>query len=186
MRIARTLLLGMLSCGGLGACATAPTPVPPPTPQSAPEPALQVARTWHRFEARPPKPADCDFEVFEEREPPRRYRQIGVLPFTTNAWMSAAARKRALRETVCEAGADAVLLPHPAVRRMSIGTGQDEEVREYAARFVIWTDGTAAEAAESPAPGQPHEPGVLVVPVGPEWPEETEGTSTRQAPAPQR
>ena len=184
MPVARTLLTAVLSCAGLCACATPPR-VAEPAPAPEPTPTLTLARTWHRFEARPSKPPDCDFEVHEEREPPRPYRQIGVLPFTTNAWMSAAARKRALRETACEAGADAVLLPRPEVRWMSLGSKQSEELREYQARFVIWTEGASPEAAASPesAPATP-EPGVLVVPAGPEWPGETEGTSTRYAPPP--
>lgn len=175
MRVVRTLLLVVPSLVGLGACATAPAPAPEPTP----EPAPQLARTRHRFEARPPKPVDCDFEVFEEREPERPYRQIGVLPFTTNAWLSKAGRKRALRETACESGADAVLLPSPVMRRMKLGVGTDEEVREYAAAFVIWTDVPGSEPILSESePPPPPEPGVLVVPAGQEWPGDTYGTST--------
>jgi hypothetical protein len=172
MRIARTLITAVLSCAGLGACVTSP--------------GGDAARTQHAFEAREPRPADCDFEVFEEREPPRPYRVLGTLPFSSNAWMSEAARKEALRGTACGAGADAVLLPRPSVRKMNLGNRQAEELREYEARFVIWTDGSTPEAAESQQSPQAQEPGALVVPSGPEWPGETEGTSTRQAPASQR
>ncbi len=165
MRIARTLLVAVLSCAGLGACATAPGGAPAPT--------------RHAFEAREPKPADCDFEVFEEREPPRPYRELGTLPFSSNGWMNEARRKEALRETACGAGADAVLLPRPVVRKMNLGNSQAEELREYEARFIIWTDGATPDAAASSEPPLTPPPGALVVPAGPEWPGETEGTSTR-------
>lgn len=171
VRIARTLLMAVLSCAGLGACVTASGGTAEPT--------------RHAFEARPPKPSDCEFELYEEREPTRPYRRIGTLPFSANSWMNEARRKEALRETACGAGADAVLLPRPVVRKMNLGNRRAEELREYEASFVIWTDGATPEAASS-EPAQPQEPGTLVVPAGPEWPEEAEGTSTRQAPSPQR
>lgn len=171
MRIVRPLVTAVLSCAGLCACATASGVAEP---------------TRHAFEARPPKPADCDFEVFEEREPPRPYRLLGTLPFSSNSWMNEKGRKEALRETVCHAGADAVLLPRPVVRKMNLGNRQAEELREYEARFILWTDGSAPEADASDAAQPTFQPGALVVPAGPEWPGETEGTSTRQAPSPRR
>jgi hypothetical protein len=61
---------------------------------------------------------------------------------------------------------------------MNLGNRRAEELREYEAHFVIWTEAVASE----PAPAQPPAPGALVVPAGPEWPGETEGTATHEAP----
>ncbi|XXF77695.1 hypothetical protein P2318_32290 [Myxococcaceae bacterium GXIMD 01537] len=142
------------------------------------------------FEARKPRPPDCDFEVFEAREPPRPYRVLGTLPFESNAWVGAKGRKEALRPTACKAGADAVLLPHPSSRWLKLGSNS-HEVREYEARFLLYTDVPDPEAPppEPPPPEPP--PGTVLIPA-PEWVEGTWGTSTTRveepgaSPAPSR
>jgi hypothetical protein len=136
-------------------------------------PAARVA-----FKPWPSRPADCAFEVFEDREPPRPYEALGELSFDSNPWLGEQGRKEALRETVCRSGADAVLLSHFTERK--VGT---ERVRTYSARFVVYTDvppppevqaaRAAAAAAAQPPPPPPAD--AVVVPA-PDWMQDVEGT----------
>lgn len=151
----------------LGACAHSP-------PEKAP--------VHYTFIKRPAKAPGCDFEVFEEREPPRPYGVVGRLPMRTNEWTGARGRKALLAETVCRAGADAVLLPRPSERLVV-----NERVRDYEAVFIAWTDVPAPRAEdEEPPPlpmnyGPPPSPeeGYIIVPVGPDWPGDSIGTQER-------
>lgn len=154
------------ACLVLGACASTSAP-----------------KKYSAFAVRPSKPEDCDFELFEEREPPRPYTVLGTLPFSANVWLGEKGRKEALQPTACKAGADAVLLPHPTVRRMNLGSGHAEELREYEARFVAWADVPAPPEpqAETPTPPKPS-PGTVVVPA-PSW-EDSEGTAVHHPPEP--
>ncbi|NVJ28249.1 hypothetical protein HUW62_44285 [Myxococcus sp. AM011] len=129
----------------------------------------------------------CAFEVFEEREPPRPYAELGTLTMTGNEWLGAKGRKELLQETVCLMGADAVLLPHPAERKLASGHGAGgQRLREYEARFVAWTDVPARVARlEDPPPLDQRPPltaedGYLIIPVDPEWTSESIGTAVRE------
>ncbi|RJS21784.1 hypothetical protein DRW03_15695 [Corallococcus sp. H22C18031201] len=160
--------MGVLLLGaGALACATA-----------APTPAREFV-----FTSRPPRASGCEFEVWEEREPPRPFTVVGGLPFTANEWLGLKGRKDALRETVCESGADAVLLGRPAERRLGRGAA-----REYQAWFIAYTDVPPPPPPEAPAPETPEGPlpkGSFHVPVmttGAK--EEPEGTQTREVRAP--
>ncbi len=134
------------------------------------------------FVKRPARAPDCDFEVFEEREPPRPYGVLGRLPMSTNEWTGARGRKALLADTVCRAGADAVILPRPVERRLA-----KELVRDYEAVFIAWTDVPTPRAEDEALPplpvnhGPPPSPeeGYILVPVGPEWPGDTIGTQER-------
>ncbi len=138
--------------------------------------------TRHTFVKRPAKAPGCDFEVFEEREPPRPYGVLGVVPVRTNEWVGVRGRKQMLADTACKAGADAVLLPRPTERLLG-----KERVRDYDATFIAWTDVPAPRAEDEELPplpvnhGPPPSPeeGYILVPVGPEWPEDTIGTQER-------
>ena len=135
------------------------------------------------FAERPPKPDDCEFDVYEQREPPREYEVIGTLNLTGNEWLGKSGRKSLLAETACRAGADAVILSSPAERKSSVGI-----VRDYEAQFISFTPGVTEPA---PLPDKPAAaPGAIVAPKGMEWPEESVGESTRKwepkkAPPPQ-
>jgi len=124
------------------------------------------------FAERPPKSPDCEFEVYEQREPPHEYEVIGTLNLTGNQWLGERGRKDLLRETVCQAGADAVILLRPVERTGAAGT-----VRDYEAQFVSFAPGALEPAALPDLP--PAEPGAIVAPRGAEWPEETMGQATR-------
>ena len=125
------------------------------------------------FQERPSKPEGCEFEVYEQREPPREYEIIGTLRLTGNEWLGASGRKGLLAETVCKAGADAVILSSPVERKSAAG-----RVREYEAQFVSFSPGSTEPA---PLPDKPAaEPGAIIAPKGMEWPEESVGESTRQ------
>jgi hypothetical protein len=134
------------------------------------------------FVKRPSKAPGCDFEVFEEREPPRPYGVLGKLPMRTNEWTGVRGRKALLADSVCRAGADAVILPRPVERRLV-----NERVRDYEALFIVWTDVAAPRAEDEELPplpvnhGPPPSPedGYILVPVGPEWPGDTIGTQER-------
>jgi len=126
------------------------------------------------FAERPPRSPDCEFEVYEQREPPHEYEVIGMLNLTGNQWLGAKGRKNLLRETVCQAGADAVILMQPVERRSAAGG----TVRDYEARFISFAPGALEPAALPDLP--PAEPGAIVAPRGMEWPEETLGQSTRK------
>jgi hypothetical protein len=156
----RPLLLSLLALAGPGACATASG--------EAPE--------RHTFVYRPSRPPDCEFEVLEDgREPPRPYTVLGTMPFHGNEWLGTAGRKERLRETACRAGADAVLLSGFVERKL--GT---QRLREYEARFISYAP---APVEPEPPPPPPLPPGAVRVPTtGAEWPEETYGTSVREAP----
>ncbi len=157
----RPPLTTLLACALLGACVTG------------------AGSQRQAFESRPPKPADCDFEFFEDREPPRPYVVLGTLPFQANQWLGEQGRKEALRGTACGSGADAVLLSAGMERMVG-----HERIREREARFVAWSDVPAPQAAEAePAPAPQHPPGTVVVPSSP-WMEDTEGTAV-QKPTPQ-
>jgi hypothetical protein len=159
MHTRRSHLIALLACALLGACVTG------------------AGSQRQAFVSRPPKPPGCDFEFFEDREPPRPYVVLGTLAFNGNQWLGEQGRKEALRETVCQSGADAVLLS-AGVERM-VGR---ERIREHEARFVAWSDGPAPQEPQAePAPA-PHPPGTVVVPSSP-WMEDTEGTAV-QKPAP--
>jgi len=125
------------------------------------------------FAERPPKPADCQFEVYEQREPPQEYEVIGTLSLTGNEWLGASGRKAMLSDTVCKAGADAVILSRPVERKSAAG-----RIQEYEAQFVSFSAGALEPAA---LPDRPEaEAGAIVVPSGMEWPEEAVGQSTRK------
>jgi hypothetical protein len=125
------------------------------------------------FAERPPKPPDCKFEVYEQVEPPREYEVIGTLSLQGNEWLGKSGRKELLSETVCQAGADAVILSHPAERKVA-----NTWVSEYEARFISYAPGATEPAALPDLP--PAEPGAIVAPRGMEWPEEAMGESTRK------
>jgi hypothetical protein len=125
------------------------------------------------FAERPPKPADCDFEVYEQREPPQEYEVIGSLSLTGNEWQGAKGRKELLHDTVCQSGADAVILSRPVERKSAAG-----RVYEYEAQFVSFSAGVLEPAALPDKPAA--EDGAIVVPSGMEWPEEAVGESTRK------
>jgi hypothetical protein len=125
------------------------------------------------FQSRPPKPPGCEFDVYEQREPPRDYEVIGTLNLSDNEWMGDSGRKKLLAETVCQAGADGVILSSPVERKSAAG-----RVREREAQFISFSLGSNEPAA---LPGRPAaEPGAIVVPRGMEWPEESVGESTRK------
>lgn len=125
------------------------------------------------FAERPPKPADCQFEVYEQREPPQEYEVIGSLSLTGNEWQGAKARKELLQDTVCQSGADAVILSRPVERKGAAG-----RIYEYEAQFVSFSPGVLEPAALPDKPAA--EDGAIVVPSGMEWPEEAVGESTRK------
>jgi hypothetical protein len=125
------------------------------------------------FQSRPPKPAGCEFEVFEQREPPREYEVIGTLGLTANTFVGESARKDMLSETVCQAGADAVILSHPTERKSASGN-----VRDFEAQFISFTPLGNEPAALPDKPAA--EPGAIIAPRGMEWPEESVGESTRK------
>lgn len=125
------------------------------------------------FAERPSKPADCDFDVYEQREPPREYEVIGLLSLTGNEWQGAKGRKALLHDTVCQSGADAVILSHPVERKGATG-----RVYEYEAQFVSFSPGVLEPAALPDLP--PAEAGAVIAPKGMEWPEEAMGESTRK------
>ncbi|WP_224244903.1 hypothetical protein [Hyalangium gracile] len=125
------------------------------------------------FQERPSKPEGCEFDVYEQREPPREYEVIGTLGLTDNEWMGVGGRKEMLSETVCRAGADAVILSSPAERKTAAG-----RVREYEAQFVSFSPGATEPAALPDLP--PAETGAILVPRGMEWPEEAMGEATRK------
>ncbi|MCP3140002.1 hypothetical protein [Pyxidicoccus xibeiensis] len=160
MRLSLSLLL--LAVLSLSACAARPR---------APE-VEQASRQEFPFVRLPSKPRDCAFEVFEERQPPRPYTVVGVLPVSVNMWLSPKRRKALLRDTACRSGSDAVLLPKPAERTVG-----DIQVREYQAVFVAWSDGSAP-VVEAPPASAPDED-VVVVPIGEEFLGDTEGTQVR-------
>lgn len=164
----RPVLLGLLAASGVAACASAPLLVEAPP------------KTLHTFLHRPAKAPGCDFEVFEEREPPRPYGVLGKLPMRTNEWLGPRGRKRLLQETVCRAGADAVILPRPEERQVV-----NARVRDYEAVFIAYTDVPAPppEDGEVPPPPSP-EDGYILVPVGPEWPGDTIGIEERKGTKP--
>ncbi len=125
------------------------------------------------FAERPPKPADCEFEVYEQREPPQEYEVIGSLSLTGNEWLAASGRKKLLHDTVCQSGADAVILSRPVERKGATG-----RMYEYEAQFVSFSPGALEPA---PLPDKPEaEAGAIIVPSGMEWPEEAVGESTRK------
>jgi hypothetical protein len=126
------------------------------------------------FAERPPKSPDCEFEVYEQREPPHEYEVIGTLNLTGNQWLGARGRKNLLRETVCQAGADAVILLSPVERKSAAGG----TVRDYEAQFISFAPGALEPAPLPERP--PAEPGAIIVPRGMEWPEETLGEATRK------
>lgn len=132
---------------------------------------------------RPAKAPGCAFEVFEQGEPPRPYAEVGTLSMTTNEYLGEEGRKELLQETVCLMGADAVLLPHPAERKLAGG----QRVREFEARFIAWTDVPAPEVGDPPPlddrPVRGAEDGYLIIPVDPEWTGESIGTAVREVPA---
>jgi len=105
-----------------------------------------VAPARHAFVARPAREPGCAFEVFEEREPSRPYEVLGVLPVSGNEYLGKEGRKALLQDTVCRAGADAVVLPRP-FERLVAGRRQ---VREYEARFVVWKDSPSEKDAAAP------------------------------------
>jgi hypothetical protein len=132
--------------------------------------------TWLR---RPAKAPGCDFELFEEREPPRPYGVLGVVPLRTNEWVGAQGRKQMLADAACKAGADAVLLPRPTERLLV-----NERVRDYEALLVTYTDVPAPRMEDEEAPPPPPvEEGTIVIPVGPDWPGESVGTQETRSPA---
>ncbi len=170
----RPVLLSVLlvvAASGVAACASAPPPVKVSPP-----------KTLHPFVMRPAKAPGCDFEVFEQREPLRPYGVLGRLPMRANEWLGPQGRKRLLQETVCSAGADAVILPRPAERLVV-----NERVRDYEAIFIAYTDVPAPRVEDAELPplplnyGPPPSPedGYIIVPVGPEWPGDTIGTEVR-------
>jgi hypothetical protein len=125
------------------------------------------------FAERPPKPADCQFEVYEQREPPQEYEVIGTLNITGNEWLGSSGRKSLLKETVCQSGADAVILSRPMERKGAAG-----RIQEYEAQFVSFSAGALEPAA---LPDRPEaEAGAIVVPASMDWPEEAVGQSTRK------
>jgi hypothetical protein len=125
------------------------------------------------FAERPPKSPDCEFEVYEQREPPHEYEVIGTLNLTGNEWLGAKGRKNVLRDTVCQAGADAVILLRPVERKSAAGV-----VRDYEAQFISFAPGALEPAALPELP--PAEHGAVIAPRGMEWPEESMGQATRK------
>ncbi|HYH98872.1 hypothetical protein, partial [Hyalangium sp.] len=125
------------------------------------------------FTERPAKPPDCQFEVYEQREPSQEYEVIGTLSLTGNEWLAASGRKHLLSETVCQAGADAVILSSPVERRLATG-----RIREFEAQFISFAPGALEPAALPDLP--PAEAGAIIAPRGMEWPEEAVGESTRK------
>ncbi|NTX11054.1 hypothetical protein HUA76_09675 [Myxococcus sp. CA056] len=143
----------------------------------------QVALEAHPVSVqRPAREPGCAFEVFEEREPPRPYAELGTLAVTGNEYLGAQGRKELLQETACLMGADAVLLPRPLERKVAGG----QRVREYEARFVAWTDVPARVASSDEPPPLHQRPpptaqeGYLIIPVDPEWTGESVGTVERE------
>jgi hypothetical protein len=139
---------------------------------------LSPSREPIAFKKWPSKPADCDFEVFEEDLEPRRpFEVLGMLPFDGNNWLGEKGRKEVLRETACKAGADVVLLSRAYERRL--GT---EQLRSYDVRFAVYTDVPpppevqAERAAANTPPPPPRTPGTVVIPSS-EWTEDSEGTA---------
>ncbi|QSQ12413.1 hypothetical protein [Myxococcus landrumensis] len=157
------------------------------TPQAVPR-GPRIARTF-AFKSLPSRPPDCVFEVFEDQQPPRAHVVIGRLPMEVSDYVSAQGRKDLLRDTACRSGADAVLLPPPTERSL----GQGYRVREYVAHFLVWADSPSAAAADDTLPPlitregpQPTaEDGYVIVPVGPEWPEDSIGVEVRQVSPPE-
>lgn len=131
---------------------------------------------------RPAREPGCAFEVFEEREPPRPYAELGTLAVTGNEYLGAKGRKELLQESACLMGADAVLLPRPVERKVAGG----QRVREYEARFVAWTDVPArVSPSDEPPPLNQRPPptaeeGYLIIPVDEEWSGESIGTVVRE------
>ena len=127
------------------------------------------------FEKRPPRPPGCAFDLFEDREPPRPYVVLGALPVQTNEWLGGKRRKALLRKTVCEAGADAVLLQRPEERAMA-----HVRVREYTALFLAYTDVPARVDPDAPPPPlPPPSGGDYAVPISEDLMGDTHGTEVR-------
>ncbi|WP_164012660.1 hypothetical protein [Pyxidicoccus trucidator] len=161
MPVRLRFLLSSLAGVGVSACAAAPVVEEP------------VVSTFVKL---PPKPWGCAYELFEDREPSRPYRVLGTLPLRTNEWLGARKRKALLRRTVCEAGADAVLLPRPEERVVG-----DMNVREYTAIFIAYTDVPArTEPDAAPPPLPPPSGEDYTVPISEEVMGDTEGTEVRQ------
>jgi hypothetical protein len=127
------------------------------------------------FQERPPRPEGCEFELYEQREPPQEYEVIGTLGLTDNSWMGKSDRKKMLSEMVCQAGADGVILSRPVERRSAATKGA---VRDYEAQFISFQPGATEPAPLPDLP--PAEAGAIIVPNGMEWPEEAVGESTRK------
>lgn len=150
---------GVLLCVlSLGACASPEV--------RAPEP--------HAFEKRPPRPQGCDFDLFEDRTPPRPYVVLGTLPVQTNEWLGAKQRKALLGKTVCEAGADAVLLQRPEERAMA-----RVRLREYTALFLAYTDVPAPVDPDAVPPAPPPPGDGYTIPVSEELLGDTRGNVVR-------
>ncbi len=125
------------------------------------------------FQQRPAKPTGCPFELYEQREPAQEYEVIGTLSLTGNEWLGTSGRKQLLGDTVCQSGADAVILSSPAERKVA-----NARVREYQAQFISFSPGSSEPAALPALPDA--EPGAIIAPRGMEWPEESVGESTRK------
>lgn len=139
---------------------------------------LSPAREPIHFKKWPSKAAECDFDVFEEDQEPRRpFEVLGTLPFDGNLWLGEKGRKEVLRDTACKAGADVVLLS-----RFYERTVGSERIRSYDVRFAVYTDVPpppevqAERAAANTPPPPPRSPDTVVIPSS-EWTEDSEGTA---------
>lgn len=84
----------------------------------------------------PPKPPDCDVEVFTAEPPERDYREIGVLEGEGSFWQADLEHVLPrLREEACLAGGDALIL----LSAQRVAGGGDEDIDEelYAFATVI-------------------------------------------------
>ena len=116
---------------------------------------------------RPPRPAGCAFDYFEEPGTqgrpglPSRPFEVLVTLEPELGGVHRDARHNMLAGTACQSGADAVLVGRPWERRVGSRT-----IARYAVRFVAYTDVEAPVDPNAPAQEAPpeDEPGVLRVP----------------------
>lgn len=88
----------------------------------------------------PPKPAECDIEVFSAGPPDRAYEELGIVEGEGSFWQ---AELRdivpRLREEACRAGGDAIVLL--SAQRVASGEDDfdDEELHAFAT-VIRWVD----------------------------------------------
>ena len=88
----------------------------------------------------PPRPPDCEIEVFSAAAPDRPYDEIGIVEGEGSAWKSDLEDLLpVLREEACLAGGDAIILQ----RGDTFAEGEDGiRVQRITATVIRWRSGT--------------------------------------------